>query len=106
MRQNTEVQQETKPLDMENNTERGDLLSHQRQMRCELRDSKVKLTQVGSEGRVQLEIQEEALTYVLNQLREKEELSSEKQLMEKDICGLKAQLTKSNCHCSETETES
>ena len=92
---------------MENNTEREefDLLSRQRQMRCELRDSKVKLTQVGSEGRVQLEIQEEALTYILNQLREKKELSSERQLMEKEICGLKAQLDKSNGHCSKTETE-
>ena len=101
MRRNTEVQQET------NNTERDefDLLFHQRKMRCELRDSEVRLTQVGSEGRVLLEIQEEALSYILDQLREKTEMSSEKEPMEKEICGLKAQLDKSNVHRSKTETE-
>ncbi|XP_036970273.1 protein MLP2-like [Acanthopagrus latus] len=91
--QNTEVPQERHLGDMENNPVMDEfaLLAIQRNMRHELRDHMVKLTKGRTEGRVNLEIKEDALTNILDQLRGKKTWSHEKELMEKQICALKKQ---------------
>ena len=106
--QNTEVPQERHFGVMENNPvmDEFDLLALQRNMRSELRDGRVKLTQAVTEGRVNLEIKGDAVTNILDQLRGKKTWSHEKELMEKEICALKDQLSKghSNIH-TKTETK-
>ena len=82
-RKNTEVPQERHFGDMENNPVMDEfaLLSLQRNMRCELGDGRVKLTQAVTEGRVKLEVKEDAVTNFLDQLRGKKTWSHEKELI-------------------------
>ncbi|XP_044076876.1 coiled-coil domain-containing protein 157-like [Siniperca chuatsi] len=87
------------------------LSSLEAQARCELKDSEARLTQGRSEGRVLLEIQEEALSKILDQLQEQREdkWSPEKKLMQKEICCLKARQDEAQAkhvHSSQREMES
>ncbi|XP_036940526.1 golgin subfamily A member 6-like protein 6 [Acanthopagrus latus] len=106
--ENTEVPLEKPFGDMDNNpvVDEFALLGLQRNMRRELGDSRVKLTQAVTEGRVNLEVKEDAVTNILDQLRGQKTWSHEKELMEKEICALKDQLTKAQSNIqSRTDTE-
>ena len=74
------------------------LSSLEEQIRVELHDSKARLTQSKSEGRVHLEIQEDLLANLLDHLQERREddkCSPKQEGMQKEICSLQAHFTES-----------
>lgn len=80
------------------------------QVRCALMDSEARLTQGKSEERVSLEIREDSLTDLLEQLqgKKKDNWSQEKELLQREMCRLKAQLDEARAetvHSSQSDTE-
>ncbi|KAK1885652.1 LexA repressor [Dissostichus eleginoides] len=78
------------------------------EIQSKLRDSEARITPGKSEGRVLLEIQEDSLANFIDLLRERQEVTKcypEKEGMQKEIGGLKAQLAESSSALEHLKTQ-